>query len=438
MRKLTLFFAFTLVVNGFTGVAQTVPKPYEVATWAGFRQAAISYTFDDGCSNQFKVAIPLFDEYGFNLTMFTVKDWSGANWSALKTASDKGHEIASHTVTHANFSQVTITQQETELKDSKTAIEGQITNKKCLTMAYPYCVAGVDSICGKYYISARGCQGFVEGKTPASYYNISSVICGDKGATQNLSQFKTNFSAVAKSNGWLVYLFHGIDKDGGYSPITSIELRKSVAYLAARKPKFWVTTFLNATLYSKERNAVSVTETATTDSSMTLQVTDNLADSIYNYPLSIRRPLPEGWPSASVTQNNVAVPFRIVQVDAVVYLIFDVVPDAGEVKILKSSTFVTPEVDIIPADDVDPVVVNRLDATKDDISAVYNNNRILISLPITVCSDFVISVYDVRGVKLFYTNVSVASNEISVDVPSLKTGVYFVRQNVWSKKIAVS
>ena len=442
MRKLTFFFAFALINSRFAGIAQTAPKPYEVATWAGFREAAISYTFDDGCSNQFKVAVPLFDEYGFNLTMFTVKNWSGSNWSALKTASDKGHEIASHTVSHADFSKVTKEQQETELKDSKTAIEGQITNKKCITMAYPYCATGVDSICGKYYISARGCQGFIEGKTPGSYFNISSVICGDKGATQNLSQFKTNFSAVAKNNGWLVYLFHGIDSDGGYSPISSSELRKSVAYLAERKPKFWVTTFLNATLYSKERNAAIVTETATTDSSMTLQVTDNLADSIYNYPLSIRRPLPEGWPSASVTQNEATVPTRIVQVDTVVFLTFDVVPDAGEVKILKNHTAVTPEVDTVPADIVDPVVVPSLDAAKDDIEAVYANNRILISLPKSVNSEFVISVYDVRGVKLFSTNISVASNEISVNVPSLKTGVYFVRlthnKNVWSKKIVVS
>jgi hypothetical protein len=240
----------------------------------------------------------------------------------------------------------------------------------------------------------------------------------------------------------LVYLFHGIDSDGGYSPIASPELRKSVAYLAARKPKFWVTTFLNATLYSKERNAVTVTETATTESSMTLQVTDNLVDSIYNYPLSIRRPLPQGWPSATVMQKEVAVPFRIVQVDTVVYLTFDVVPDAGEVKILKSTTTVTPEVDTIPADNVDPVVVTHLDATKDDIEVVYANDRLLISIPTSVNSDFVVSVYDVKGVKIFHTNVSVASNEISVKVPSLKTGVYFVRladnKNVWSKKIAVS
>jgi oligosaccharide reducing-end xylanase len=200
-RIIKLLISSALVFVCLVNNAQTAPKPYEVATWAGFRQAAISYTFDDGCSNQFKVAIPLFDEYGFNLTMFTVKDWSGSNWSALKTASDKGHEIASHTVSHANFSQVTVDKQETELKDSKKAIESQIVNKKCITMAYPYCATGVDSICGKYYISARGCQGFIEGKTPGTYYNISSVICGDQGATKNLSQFKTNFSDVVKKNG---------------------------------------------------------------------------------------------------------------------------------------------------------------------------------------------------------------------------------------------
>jgi hypothetical protein len=34
------------------GLAGSVPAPYEIGTWQGFRAAAITYTFDDSCYNQ--------------------------------------------------------------------------------------------------------------------------------------------------------------------------------------------------------------------------------------------------------------------------------------------------------------------------------------------------------------------------------------------------
>ena len=258
MKARHVIFSALLAISPYV-YSQSVPAPYEAGKWAGFRAAAINYTFDDGCPNQFNIAIPLFNEFGFNLTLFTVTNWVG-NWPALQSAAASGHEVASHTVSHPNFGSITLEQQELELKNSKEIIESHITDKKCITMAYPYCATGTDTLCSKYYHSARGCQGFIEPKTPGAYLNISSVICGNLGAVNTLADFKSRFTSAANSNGWCVFLFHGIDDDGGYSPVTSGELRRSVEYLSVRKSKFWVTTFANATLYSKERNAVNVTK----------------------------------------------------------------------------------------------------------------------------------------------------------------------------------
>jgi peptidoglycan-N-acetylglucosamine deacetylase len=363
-----LIISLILITNQV--FSKTIPSPYQVGIWPGFRAAAINYTFDDGCSNQFKIAIPMFDEFGFKLTLFTITSWI-SDWTALKSAADNGHEVASHTVTHPNFGTITLQQQETELKDSKVAIESHISNKKCITMAYPYCIKGNDSVFSKYYISARGCQDFIEPNTPGSYFNISSVVGGNLGIIKTLNDFKLNFANAAKINGWDVFLFHGIDSDSGYSPIASAELRKSLEYLSVRKSKFWVTTFLDATLYSKERNAVKITERCVTDSSMTLQVTDTLPDSIYNFPLSIRRTLPAGWPSANVTQKNIAVPTRIVLTGNVVYLMFDVIPDAGDVKIIRNKKHVTPDVDNIPADDVDPAGILKPNNTGSENRVIF-------------------------------------------------------------------
>ena len=423
---------------------QQVPAPYEVGKWSGFRAAAINYTFDDGCPNQFNIAIPLFDEFGFNLTLFTVTNWVG-NWPALQSAAANGHEVASHTVTHADFRNITLEQQEAELKNSKEIIESHIPDKKCITMAYPYCATGADTICSKYYLSARGCQGFIEPKTPGSYFNVSSIVCGNLGSVKTLADFKTRFSGAANTNGWCVFLFHGIDDDGGYSPITSGELRRSVEYLNARKSKFWVTTFANATLYTKERDAVDVVETSVTDSSMTLQVTDTLPDSLFNFPLSLRCPLPENWPSADVLQDSVAVPMRIVLVDTTVYLTFDVVPDAGDVIISRNLTSVNPEVDTIPGDNVDPPSgISQAGLPDKIIKAIYDQGTLIISLDEIKSSDFIIYIYDMRGIMLMSRKQKHSGKHtLSIDLSSegLRNGMYLVYLsdgiNAWSQKFLV-
>jgi spermidine/putrescine-binding protein len=59
-------FAFTFLLS-ISLNAQIAPE-YEVATWHGFKPAAVSYTFDDNTSKQLPVAIPLFNQYNFKAT----------------------------------------------------------------------------------------------------------------------------------------------------------------------------------------------------------------------------------------------------------------------------------------------------------------------------------------------------------------------------------
>ena len=61
---------------------------------------------------------------------------------------------------------------------------------------------------------------------------------------------------------------------------------------------------LNAILYSKERDAASIKELTNTSNEITLTLTDNLDNSIYNYPLTLSRELPDGWSSVSVMQGG--------------------------------------------------------------------------------------------------------------------------------------
>jgi peptidoglycan-N-acetylglucosamine deacetylase len=438
-----IFIGIVLLITGINCYSQTIDPPYEIGTWHGFRQTVINYTFDDGCPNQFAKVIPMFNAFDFDLTLFTVTDWT-TDWARLQSASDSGHEVASHTVSHANFGQIDEAQERTELRDSKEIIESHITGENCITMAYPYCVTGVDSICSNYYIAARGCQNFIEPGTPGSFMNVSSIVCGSEGSVKTLAHFKSKFESAAAMNGWCVFLLHGIDGDGGYSSLSSSVLISSIEYLNIRRSKFWVTTFKNAALYSLERNAATITEISSVDTAMTIQVSDTLVDSIFNFPLTIRRPLPLDWPSADVTQNDDLVPTRIVQVDTVIYITFDVIPDGGDVMIIKNDTYVLPDIDTVPPDiDSTATSLNNLPFDNGQLEVLISDNNLILKLPIVSDSEFMVNLYDLKGVCLLSRNVFVGNDgrtSISLSKGRIPGGIYVIGVSdgisTWSKKIA--
>jgi oligosaccharide reducing-end xylanase len=333
------------------GVNRASNVPYEIGTWRGFRPAAMSYTFDDGCSNQFSVAIPMFDAKGFKLTLFTVTSTMFPGWPKLQSAASNGHEIASHTMTHTRLATLSDEEQIKELKNSRDAINANIPGQKCVTMAYPYCVEGKDSLTSQYYMAARTCSQQLVPSTPANWMNISSFVCGSLGSVKTVQDFNARADSAAASKAWCVYLLHGIDNDGGYSPVTTSTLHGGLDYLAANRDKFWVDTFGNVVRYILERNAASVTETANTKDRITLSLTDSLDGSVFNYPITLRRPLPQGWSAASVSQKHKALPAQIVSVNSTNYVMFDVVPNGGDIILSKS--------------DVAPVLINppRTNAT---------------------------------------------------------------------------
>jgi peptidoglycan/xylan/chitin deacetylase (PgdA/CDA1 family) len=341
-KLLPLIAAMSFATSITSASAGSVAAPYEIATWRGFRAAAVSYTFDDDLANQYAKAVPMFDAKGFKLTLFTVTKWlPGGDWTPVQNAAAHGHEIASHTVTHPHLGAETAEQVSNELANSRIAIESNVPGQKGLTLAYPYCEPPVDfSIVSSNYIAARGCSGRLVPANPPDFLNISSFVCGSLGLSGE--QMNSRADAADAANAWCVYLIHAIDDDKGYSPIPSAELQATLDHMSASPEKFWVETFGNVVRYIRERNAASVTETFATDSRIVVSLTDDLDNSIYNYPVTLRRPLPVGWTSASVTQNGKPVAARVIPMSAVDVVTFDAIPNGGEIVILKGARSIAP------------------------------------------------------------------------------------------------
>lgn len=325
----------------------SVPAPYTVATWHGFRKAAISYTFDDNTPGQFSTALPLFNEKGFRMTLYPVVEWNGDNWQRLIDAAAAGHEIGSHTLTHPRLNTLTIEEQATEVEGSKQTIDAHIPGQQCVTLAYPYCVSPARELTEGAYIAARTCSQEIVSATPSDYYQISSIVCGDKGTVQTKRNFEQTHQNALSRGGWAVYLIHGIDDDGGYSPLSSTILGQSLDYLKERPELYWVDTFANVIRYIQEREAVSLSERAEGSDLLFLTITDGLDDAIFQHPLTFRRPLPDGWTGARVHQGLHFSEAETVEIEGVTYLVFDAIPDAGEVLLVnKAKTPLPPELSL--------------------------------------------------------------------------------------------
>jgi oligosaccharide reducing-end xylanase len=319
-----------LVLTAPLGHAGSVAAPYQIATWAGFRSGAVTYTFDDDCPNQYAVAVPMFHAAGLKMTLFTVTSWMG-NWPAAQNAAAWGDEIASHTVTHPDLATVNHSKLANELGAAQSVINSHITNESCVTLAYPYCTVPDESVTAQYYIAARSCSGRVEHATPSDFFDITSFVVGKTGRYTTGDSLNQLADIAADTGGWCVYLIHAIDGDNGYSPLSSAALQASVNYTSANSDKFWVETFGNVVRYIKERDASSIIEISHTGASITLQVTNDLPSAIYNYPITIRRLHPPNWTGISVSQNNQPIPAKVTVIGTGYYATFDIVPNAGNV-----------------------------------------------------------------------------------------------------------
>ena len=408
LRTVTRVSLLYLLVAFASSVSAAVVAPYEVGTWGNFCQGAVSFTFDDNTPNQLSVAQPLFDEKGFHMTFFLVISWS-PDWSKYKAAFNKGHEIGSHSITHPQ------TMPASEAGPSKDSIKMNIPGEMCVSIAYPNCNEPDEATLKKYYIVGRTCSGQTTSKSP-NLFTVGSYICGSQGlnTTANIT---AKADAAATASGWCVYLMHGIDTEpqgsSDYSPTSSSILKGALNYMDSNRGKLWVESMGNVARYIRERDAVAVAKKDSSDKGITISVTDDLADSIFNYPLSIRRPLPDGWTTAVVTQKGKPVEDSIVTVSSKKYVMFKAVPDSGDVLISKTASAAKNRRIGFNAGSVSPVRLQRKALLID--SHRFNNSALQVSL------------FAVSG-KLLASHVFAGSRaDIALPVDKLTSSAFIVK-----------
>lgn len=361
-----LLFTFTLLTQVL--LAQNFGS-MRFTNYADDRKSAFSLTFDDGLLTHTENAAPILNQYGFKGTFYVIPPylteslpgiWRYGTWPDFQVLANQGHEIGSHTMRHYDLTSLqwgSIDDDSTllyELYQSQYFIEQKIPNQKCISLNYPYTYHNVivDSAASLFYENART-LGQVANDSLLSendWYSLKAKVVEfdlpRNSVEDDLDELFTFLDWTQNSitnHKWGMIIIHYVipfsDLDSLindiYEPVTNEWLTSLCDFLWARSStkNVWVETVGNITRYIKERDAASYEIISSSSQLVEINVTDDLENEIYNYPLSAYVKIPESWNYVRFEQNGIIDTLGITFSDSGKVVLVNVIPDKGVLKL---------------------------------------------------------------------------------------------------------
>lgn len=309
-----------------SGTTTAAGDSIRIARFLGDREAAISYTFDDGLSDHAAIAAPLLDRHGFRGTFFVCPgliheqssdrpkraDGIGAvDWQTLRQLAGRGHEIGSHSWSHRNLRRCDEATLDHEIEAAHAAISERIGTPP-FSFFYPYNKKNhrVRRAVYRHHHAARESQ-------------------WDWGGPEFTTARANRYAErAAADNRWYVPMLHGIER--GYGAFTSGQVfADHLAYISQRRNRFWVDTYGNIARYEIEREEVRLMASRSLQRA-TFTLTSSLDPLVFSQPLTVIIPVrsarnARAEHTETSTQLSVEVrPDRI---------LVDVVPGSGRVTV---------------------------------------------------------------------------------------------------------
>lgn len=205
----------------------------EIPVSGGFSQGFVSLDFDDGWALTYKNALPILNKAGLKSTQSiisgSIKDWHYVNKSQILDMQNSGHEIASHTKTHADLTRFSASRVKDEVAGSKKAL---------LSL-------GVEAINSFVYAHGKYNNQAEEAVKDAGFINARTIDIGYNTKTSNPYLLKSQVIALNTSfdevkfwidraiadKTWVILVFHQIDYSGQTYSATPEMLQQIVDYL---------------------------------------------------------------------------------------------------------------------------------------------------------------------------------------------------------------
>jgi len=320
-----------------------------ICLWADDKYAAVSITIDDNCQPDHAWWIEQGEKYGFRFTWFVVTGGIGVktnsfagNWEDFRKLRRLGHDVQSHTVSHhSDDAKRPDDEVEAQYRDSKKAIEDNVPGTQAVCMAYPY-GSGKDDIAARYYIACRGVRGVPNIANRINYMRTGSAAIRPDTVDMLLTGKHASvkwLNRPAHRRSWLTPVYHYVraghtkkEKDA-----TQARVAEDLAHLASKKDRIWVAPFSEVACYGMERDTARIAVISNTAEEIRLTLSDDMDDSLFAYPLTLKVRLPDGWAGAAATQGGKAVEATVIEHEGARFALVKAVPDRGEVVVTAAA-----------------------------------------------------------------------------------------------------
>ena len=325
------------------------PGEGDVCLWSMDRFAAFSITIDDNCMPDHEWWLKLTEELGIKVTWFCITDRVvnkgrafGGNWSEWQKLADAGHSIQSHTTNHSSKKDHTPEEIAHIYGDSLKVLNEKLTNNVACCIAYP-CGVPYEEEIGKYAIAGRGVYGV---PSTANRINYRATNLGGMGkcAAQMVafgeSQEPPKWLSGKKElkRGLCVGLYHFVH--AGKTPEertkNAEKSEAEVRYVASLKDdRLWVCRFDDVMKYAQERDTAKLVVKESGADKIVFDLTDDMDDTRFDFPLTVKFRLPDGWKTVKAVQNGKPVQAELIVHDGAPYALVYATPDRGETVITR-------------------------------------------------------------------------------------------------------
>ena len=249
---------------------------FNIAAYKDGSKAALSFTFDDGASDQLTLAIPQLEERGWRGTFYIIgsfihEEGNGFTWDVIRDIAGRGHEIGSHTMTHRNLLEIPYEEAVREVFDCDSLILAR-TGVRPLSFAYPFNAADarIKTMAESGKAGSRTTQTVLGGRTTKD------------GFTRRLDE-------LVSKGGWMVTMTHGIVN--GYDHFANLETYlEYLDMIKAREDSLWIAPFAEVASYIKEREATTL-DVKVRCRKVTVSPECNLDKEIFHSTLTLETPL---------------------------------------------------------------------------------------------------------------------------------------------------
>ena len=246
-------------------------------------------------------------------TSWEASQSSANTWEEFKEYAAKGHEFASHTITHPRLAVLDEPNLLYELEKSREDIFNHMGEQYVFSAECPFGTEDerVMEYAYKVYPALRNRmpETFLEEinrwNKKAPGFSDKEYVQWQRGALTKVPVDTMKAwvdTIIGHNNIWLVLVFHGVDGIG-WEPRTTEDLRHYFQYIKTMEKNLWVATFGDVAKYMRERMHAKLSTTQE-DDKIIVKLAHDLDPKIYNQALTLKTYIPASWAAATITQNG--------------------------------------------------------------------------------------------------------------------------------------